>query len=611
MIVPRVLFLLAMLAAPLVSACAPNTVSHAEHAVDDQTHDATHYLDMARQPLPAANTSSVRIVDGIFGSAVAHRSDHGLPLPRKFEVLGISIVNADPLPVFEIGSKITEATGIPVSFAPDVASTGTGSHAGAAAAPAESSKSATPTSGSNGAKTATSQPPAAGAAASPPSPGTITSMLNSLSMVGGNSTNSDDDSIRAVVGSQDAMVVNYQGRLSSFLNQVGAHFGINWAYSGGEIRMFRNMTRTFTVHALPVNSLATTATLSATAPSTSGGSTQLPSASGGSTQTATADVTFKIWDELTQAVTSIVAGSGHVATLVSTGSISVTAPVETINRVQAFIDGQNARLSKQVTVNVQVLSIALTDADNYNLDIQGLFVEGYKYGLTLGNTAGQSALTILQSSGSTNPAIGGIIGSGNGPFGGSNAVLQALSTRGRVSVVTTTSVTTINNIPAPFQVTNTRGYLASVQTTSTGALGAGGVAAIQTTLTPGSVTTGFNMSVLPRVADDAHTLLLQVGLNISTLAGPSDGFYVLSSGGQEIQLPDVNQQNFVQSANIPDGATLAIAGYEQLQDNATRSGIGTPEFFLLGGGAVGNHGRNVIVILITPTILNVPLISSS
>lgn len=123
-----------------------------------------------------------------------------------------------------------------------------------------------------------------------------------------------------------------------------------------------------------------------------------------------------------------------------------------------------------------------------------------QYGIAFGNTAGVgaglanslaplSAGTPFAAFGVTNPTS---------RWRGSGALIEALSRRGRVSVRQTSSVVTMNGIPAPLQVANTRGYLASVST-SDGTQSGGGTGSnvTRTTLVPGQVTTGFQMTLLP------------------------------------------------------------------------------------------------------------------
>ena len=101
--------------------------------------------------------------------------------------------------------------------------------------------------------------------------------------------------------------------------------------------------------------------------------------SGGSTQKVNSDISVKIWDDLTSAINGIVGSYGKVTTAQSTGTITVTAPPSIQSKVGTYISNQNMRLAKQVTVNVQVLNVAVNDSDNYNFNLQGVFKDAAKY----------------------------------------------------------------------------------------------------------------------------------------------------------------------------------------------------------------------------------------
>jgi type IVB pilus formation R64 PilN family outer membrane protein len=162
---------------------------------------------------------------------------------------------------------------------------------------------------------------------------------------------------------------------------------------------------------------------------------------------------------------------------------------------------------------------------------------------------------------------------------------------------TSASVTTLNNQPVPVQVATQQGYLASISTTNTANVGS------QTSLTPGTVTTGFNMTLLPHVLDDG-TVLMQFYTNLSSLIA----LQPVSSGGSNpltIQTPEIDTRNFLQRVAMKSGATLVISGYEGTNDNLTSRGIGKAENYVLGGGFGASRSRDIIVILITPITMSV------
>jgi type IVB pilus formation R64 PilN family outer membrane protein len=579
------------LSAILLAGCSFGQTGTALRSATGAEADASHFMEQARTPdLPDATVHSVRVVDDVFTTATVSRNDHGSPLPRRWEVPGLTMNIAQPLPLYDIGSLITSQTGIPVSFSPDAMS---GAPIGANAQP-NTSKGGVLAAGP----------------ATPPRPGDINALLGSLNAAG-NTSGSEGNEIRAVIDDQVAMKAHFTGRLSEFLNQLGSHFGVTWEYTNGQIRIFRNVTRTFTVHALPLdlNMQSTLSTQSATL-SASGGSSG--GTTGGSAQQAASNVNLKLWDDIKAALASIIGNEGLLSIGVSTGTITVTAPPAVIERVETYMDMQNKRMSKQVAVSIQVYNITITNSDQFNLNLQGVFNKSSKYGFSFGNATTSSGLAGLVASGSsaTVPGLAANILSPTSAFSGSSSVIGALSTLGKVSVVTTTSITTLNGIPAPVQVANTRGYLASVATTVTPS-GTGNTTS--TTLTPGSVTTGYNLSLLPRVSETGDSLLLSFAVNISDLNGATNGFdvYTTPDKTESVELPNVNTRSFVQQAEVNSGQSLVLSGFEQTTDNATKSGSGTPDNFLLGGGQSGSRQRDLIVIVLTPTIIEKSFITAN
>ena len=611
----KIIFSLA--ASTILSACSYGSVGPAENQTEAMSRDAARYVDSGRHPLVPENIDRVRSNDGVWTGNTARRNDRGSPLPRGWDrPEGFVLKRATPMQIFEIGSAITEVTSIPVTFSPDVLPQGNQATPVAAAAPGN------PALQGNG--------------------GDLNSLLGGLGLSGNpatgisaNAANVVGGQIKPISSTRQAMRVDFQGRLSQFLNQTSAHFGVSWDYNAGEIRIFRNVTRTFTVNALPSN-INLNASLSADSSTQQASGGQGGQSGGGATSSANQKVSsttnISIWDDISKNVEGIVSSQGRVTTSVSTGTITVTAPSGVIQRVQTYLDGQNERLGKQVTVNVTVLSVEFKDGDNTTVDIGGLFNNAGKFGLALGTPAGVGAGTSAIASlaaaaggalsgvelnplGRSSLAAGGAgfnVANPNSAFNGTNAIAQVLATKGRVSLRTNTSVTTINGVPAPVQVANTRGYVQSVSV-SDGTTSGSSTSSTRTSIQPGSVTTGFSMSLLPRIDPDGQAVMMQYNINLSELVGSVNGFELFTSpdGKASVQLPDVNSQNFVQQARVPNGATLVLTGFEQTSNNADRQGsLGDSGFMGLGGHQVGQRKRTAIVVLMTPTVVSNQVVTS-
>jgi len=383
-----------------------------------------------------------------------------------------------------------------------------------------------------------------------------------------------------------------EGNFKGLLDTVAARYGVYWKFSNGIIQFYYTDSRTFQVTALPGDSTFS-ATVNSQASSTggissSGGGSGSGSSGGGSSgvssnngQNTAINSQLSVYNSIEKTVIAMLSSHGKVVASPSTGSITVVDTPDSLDRVAEFIEAENKALSRQITINVTVLSVTLSQGDNYGIQWDLVYGDLLKnYGITN---------TVTAPTGATSFSAG-ILSSSNNKFAGSKLLIQALSQQGKVREETSASVVTLNNQPVPVQVATQTSYLASSQTTLTNTVGA------TTTLTPGVVTTGFNMSILPHVLNNG-TVLLQFSTNISAL----NGLRTVPSGGASIEVPTIDTRNFLQRVSMKSNETLIISGFEQVDDNITRNGVGTPSNFVFGGGINGSTGKQKIVILITPT----------
>ena len=453
--------------------------------------------------------------------------------------------------IFEAAETITRYTSIPVSVSQDVtlASGTVGAVAPVAASPQ-------------------SLPAMPGSAQFPMLPGAVPTMSNS-----------------AIA----PIVISFDGEVSHLLDTISANYGISWEYRDSKIQFFRLSTRTFTIHALAGDSNIQSSVSDAGQTSVSGGSAAAPGNASGN-QTSISATSLSVWKSLDEAVKSMLSKEGKVVVTPALGTITVTDTPMMLARVTSFIEQQNASLSKQVVVNVQVLSVTLNRDDNYGINWGLVYSSVSKNAawsfnsVFAGVTAGASALGVKVLS-PTSDNLKSIAGS--------NALISALSEQGHVSVVTETSSITLNNQPVPMQVGTQTSYLASSATTSSANVGS------TTTLTPGVVSTGFSMSVIPHILD-TDNILLQYGISLSSLSALN----TVTSGTSSIQTPTIDTRNFVQRVGVRSGDTIVLTGFEQNQTNTTSQGVGSPSATWFGGGITGQHKHTVFVILVRPVIAN-------
>jgi type IVB pilus formation R64 PilN family outer membrane protein len=381
------------------------------------------------------------------------------------------------------------------------------------------------------------------------------------------------------------------GDFKGLLDTTSARFGVYWKYVNGTVQFYHTDSRTFQISAIPGDSTFT-ANVTSGSSSTGGASSGSGGSSGGSgssasgvdsnnSQNTAVSSQLSVYSSIEKSIASMLSSYGKAVASPATGTITVVDTPDSLDRVATFLENENRSLSRQVTINVTVLTVTLSNSDeygiNWNLVYSGLL---NRYGIQN---------SVAASPGATGFSVG-VLNTANSKFAGSSVIINALSQQGKVRRNTTASVVTLNNQPVPVQVATQTSYLKSSQTTNTGLTGT------TTTLTPGMITAGFNMSILPHVLNNG-TVMLQFSTDISALRG----IRTVTSNGSSIESPELDTRNFLQRVAMKSNETLIISGYEANDDNIDKQGVGRPNNYLFGGGYNGKSNKEVIVILITPT----------
>src|SRR5260363_70546 len=117
---------------------------------------------------------------------------------------------------------------------------------------------------------------------------------------------------------------------------------------------------------------------------------------------------------------------------------------------------------------------------------------------------------------------------------------------------------------------------------------------------PGTINPGFNISMVPYVLE-GNQILLRMNINLSSQKGPPR---VIESGGARIELPSIALPlNTSNTIKVRAGDTVMLAAQEDIDDRAQRSGVGSSAFFALGGGVQAAQSRTLLVVLITPVLM--------
>lgn len=384
--------------------------------------------------------------------------------------------------------------------------------------------------------------------------------------------------------------VTYSGSVKGFLDIVAANYGIFWKLQDQSIRLLLTDSRTFRIKALPGETQ-----LSSNIGSTSSSSTAASGATGGAgtsngTSSNNAGISFtglSVWAGIEAGIKQLLTPlTGKVAVSPATGTVSVSDTPQVLDRVAEYVKEQNASLSRQVAVNVRVLSVSLNEGENYGINWDAVYQNISE------NAVFKVASAFPTATGAANFVLQTATPSSNNWGAASGAIISALSTQGKVSELTSATVVTMNNQPAPVNVGRQVSYLASSSTTVTASAGS------TTSLTPGQVQTGFSMVLVPHIIDGKE-LLMQSSVNLSSLIKLS----TVTSGGASIQSPDMSTSNFIQRVRMTSGDTLVVAGFDQDNLSAVSNGVGAAKNNFLGSQEATGK-RTLLVVLIQPTVSN-------
>lgn len=372
--------------------------------------------------------------------------------------------------------------------------------------------------------------------------------------------------------------------LTTLLNAVSSRLGISWRYDGSHIIFYYLETQTFPItymdSQVTYNATVVSGTMSSNG-SSGGSASDAISGDASNTQTTTVDMKSALYQDVKNAVTSMLTpGIGRM--FMSTGFITVTDNPQVLETVRAFIEKRNEEMKRQVVLNVEILSIRKTRNEQAGIDWNAVFSDR-TLGLSLGSTFTSAA----------SDAITGGVSIVDGKLTGSKAFLKALSSQGVVSVVTQHSAVTKNLTPVPMQIANQQSYIESVTTDTTANVGS------STSLNAATITTGFNMTLLPFILPDSQTLQLLYSMSLSDK--PVIENY--ESGGSKAQLPNVDLKTINQTVDLKSGQTVIISGFQQSGRRSGKQGVGTPGFFGLGGGINSENDDTILVVLITPNII--------
>lgn len=371
--------------------------------------------------------------------------------------------------------------------------------------------------------------------------------------------------------------ISYTGSLAGLLDTIASMSGYGWDWEEKRSRItFSAMqVRTFVVEA-PVGEVGWESQVSNKSreqrtTNLGTGSSINTTVTGGDTSTQTAQTNttrarLDVWKDVETTVRGLLSKAGTARVNPASGTITVRDSYARLEAVRAYIDEVNERLSRQIALCVRVWALEVNDASSAGINLQALFSSpdvAISAGTAAATASSLASVSVLK-----------------GSLKGSSAALEAMKEWGNATQLTSASGLVTNNQPFPVQAVRRHAYLAGM-TMSTSEYS-------QTSeITPGEVTTGFAMTIIPHILPDRH-VLLQYNITLSSL----EDMTTIERDTILVQLPQVSTRSFSQRTRLKSGQTLVLAGFEQDTEQAAES-LG-----LLNAGKSNDASKTLLVVTI-------------
>ncbi|MEO1942023.1 MAG: secretin N-terminal domain-containing protein, partial [Campylobacterales bacterium] len=326
--------------------------------------------------------------------------------------------------------------------------------------------------------------------------------------------------------------------------------------------------------------------------STAGGG----SSTGGSistTEGATVSSEFKsdLWAEIKSDIETLLKNSGvnpftTIPTAVITdpiaGLITVTGTKRQLDAVDKYIKELVKRLTREVLVDVKILSVRLTKQHETGINWQTLQLTSSG---TVPLAQGLKAITGSNSVFKTNS------------YFTEKGLINFLASFGDVNSISNPKIVTLNNQKAIVTVGQTLYYKYASSTTTTGTTGT-----TEVTYTVGSKFVGVILDITPQISDDG-TIILNVYPRISALINSAD-----ATNPNLDRPPATTDKTLSTIVRLKDGQTLVMGGLILNTKDFTHNGIPVlkeiPILKYLFSYEKDYSEKEELVFIITPHIIN-------
>lgn len=377
--------------------------------------------------------------------------------------------------------------------------------------------------------------------------------------------------------------------LNAALDAILRPFDLEYHQEGNLIRITRPRveTKTFSLNYLTTirSGAASVSGIGGSAGGTttstgSGGGVSTTSGGGSLVSQVKTEDKADLWTEIKEEMKNILSPEGKIMINKLSSTLVVTDYPKVLREVEKFLNKVEESVQRQVFIEAKVIEVQLNNAFQFGIDwrlvpnIMGSGFGGF-FRQTLTGTSDFTANNRVQ------------IGVSNADF---NALIDALSTQGKVDILSNPRVSTLNNQKAIIK--------AAVEDVYFDVTVAAGTPPI-TTATPKYITIGVILDVTPQIDSDG-TIIMDIHPSVT------ERVRTASFPGTGQQAPVISVRETQTIVRVREGQTVLIAGLMQSKEKEELSGIPCLMNVPVAGEAFRHTRKDKtkfeIVVLITPTI---------
>ena len=283
------------------------------------------------------------------------------------------------------------------------------------------------------------------------------------------------------------------------------------------------------------------------------------------------------------------------------GLVVVNAEPATQERVARYLDEMKRRNGRQVLLEARIVEVTLGNDSQIGMDWSSVLTPG-----AVSGGSGTEITTGFTTGSTINPNLS--VGDGLFRLVSQNArvtaALSALAREGRLQVLSSPRISTMNNQKAILRVVREEAYF--LQSSTATPTGSGSGVLVTTTITPMVVPVGIVLDIQPQVAEDG-TITLAVNPSVSEVVTTRTFSVTGQGGGASATLPVVDRRDLDTVVRMRNGETLVLAGIIKNTESFDDRGVPWFRRIPIIGNLFSKREKSKqhteLAIFITPTLV--------